>query len=45
MEKRLKLSLISINDDHGQMSKKPQDGSNKVKDKSDADTIAWVSLE
>ena len=32
-------------DDHGQMSKQPQDGSNKVKVKADTDTIAWVSLE
>ena len=32
-------------DDHGQMSKQPQDGSSKIKDKSDVDTIAWVGLE
>ena len=27
LAKRLKLSLMSIIDDHGQMSKQPQDGS------------------
>jgi len=32
-------------DDHGQMSKQSQDGSSKVKDKLDIDTIAWVDLE